>query len=325
VRAGITVVAEHPFLIDRAGVPIPAARDDQLDPNLLGPRRMLVLAESALREACLALDNAPPPGQRLPVYLGLPSPRPGFSQPEAELIRTGLARLEGLPVELAEITVFAQGHSAGLAALAAAAETLQTGANHACLVGGVDSYFQPETLGWLEDHRQIAGGDSRSGFIPGEGACFVLLVSEPARARWSLGALASVIAVASGLETKLIKTSDTCLGEGLITAVQDAVSSVITPTERINDILCDINGERYRSEEWGFVCLRLSQFFDDPTAYQSPADCWGDMGAASGPLLTMLACRAFARGYSKGPRTMVWASSEGGHRGVAVLEAARRI
>ena len=69
------------------------------------------------------------------------------------------------------------------------------------------------------------------------------------------------------------------------------MSGLQPPDERINDIYCDINGERYRSEEWGFVCLRLSQYFDNPTAYRSPAECWGDMGAASGPLFAMLACR----------------------------------
>lgn len=85
-------------------------------------------------------------------------------------------------------------------------------------------------------------------------------------------------------------------------------------------MICDINGERYRGEEWGFVCLRLSQYFDDPTAYDSPADCWGDMGAASGPLFIMLACQAIARGYAKGPRALLWTSSEGGLRGAAVIE-----
>ena len=100
------------------------------------------------------------------------------------------------------------------------------------------------------------------------------------------------------------------------------MSDLRLPNERINQIFCDINGERYRGEEWGFVCLRLSQYFDDPTAYLSPAECWGDMGAASGPLFAMLVCQAAARSISKGQRTMLWASSQRGLRGVAVLEPA---
>jgi len=144
-------------------------------------------------------------------------------------------------------------------------------------------------------------------------------MAEKARKRLGLSALARVLAVAIGRETKLIKTPGICLGEGLTATVQDVMSGLHLPSETINAVICDINGERYRGEEWGFVCLQLSQYFDDPTAYLSPADCWGDMGAASGPLFAMLACQAAARGYANGPRTLLWASSEGGLRGAAVL------
>ena len=194
---------------------------------------------------------------------------------------------------------------------------MRQGAFEACLVGGVDSYFHPDTMEWLDANRQLVGTVSRSGFVPGEGAGFCLLMTERACARLGLKALVSVRAVAVGKETKLIKTSDMCLGEGLSAMVRDAVSALRPPAERINQIICDINGERYRGEEWGFVCLRLSQYFDDPTAYLSPAECWGDMGAASGPLFAMLVCQAVARGYAKGPRTLLWASSEGGERGAS--------
>ena len=194
-----------------------------------------------------------------------------------------------------------------------------------CLVGGIESYFHADTMEWLDANRQLAGSVSRSGFVPGEGAGFCLLMAEQVMARLGLKPLARVSAVATGKETKLIKTSDICLGEGLSETVRNAVSSLRPPEERVNDIFCDINGERYRNEEWGFVCLRLSQYFDDPTAYRSPAECWGDMGAASGPLLAMLVCQAYVRGYSQGPRAMLWASSEGGRRGAAVLAASNPI
>jgi 3-oxoacyl-[acyl-carrier-protein] synthase-1 len=130
--------------------------------------------------------------------------------------------------------------------------------------------------------------------------------------------MANVLSVATGRETKLTKTEDICLGEGLTQTVQEAVCEQGTE-QSITDIICDVNGERYRSEEWGFVCLRLPQYFDDPTAYRSPADSWGDMGAASGPLFAMLACQSADRGYCKGPRTLLWTSSESGLRAAAVL------
>jgi 3-oxoacyl-[acyl-carrier-protein] synthase-1 len=320
VRAGITRLGEHPFMIDQVGDPMPGALDARLDPVMMGSERLLALAETALREACAPLaSDTRTPHLRLPVYLGLSEFRPGFTERDVWEVQHGLTKYEGLPIEISEVNVSVGGHAAGLSALATATEQIQQGALEACLVGGVDSYFQPDTMEWLDENRQLAGAVSRSGFVPGEGAGFCLLMAERTWKRLGLSPLARILGVAIGRETKLIKTSDLCLGEGLTVTVKNAVSGLTLPTEKINDIICDINSERYRGEEWGFVCLRLAQYFDDPSAYRSPADCWGDMGAASGPLFAMLACQAVARGYAKGPRTLVWASSEGGQRGAAIL------
>jgi 3-oxoacyl-[acyl-carrier-protein] synthase I len=321
MRAGISAMREHPFMIDRAGDPMPGALDHWLDPVMMGPDRLLALAETALCEACTPLSAASAPRLRLPVYLGLPELRPGFTKQDAEAVQSGLARFDGLPIEILEVNVSTEGHAAGLLALATATEQIQTGVLEACLVGGVDSYFHPDTMEWLDENRQLAGAVSRSGFVPGEGAGFCLLMSERAHTGMGLGSLARLLTVAIGRESNLIKTSDICLGAGLTAVVQSVVGSLSSTSETINAVICDINGERYRGEEWGFVCLRLSQYFVDPTAYDSPADCWGDMGAASAPLFAMLACQASARGYSKGPRTLLWAGSEGGLRGAAVIEA----
>ena len=133
--------------------------------------------------------------------------------------------------------------------------------------------------------------------------------------------LATLNGVGLAQETLLRDSETGSFGRGMTEAVLGATAGLRLPHEAIDTLYSDINGERYRNEEWGFVCLRLSQYFDDPTAYRSPAECWGDMGAASGPLLAMLVCQAYERGYSQGPRAMLWASSEGGRRGAAVLAA----
>jgi len=308
-------------MIDQVGDPMPGALDAQLDPTIIGPKRLLGLAETALREACAPRGVVPASRPLLPVYLALPEFRPGFSQEDAQEILSDLTRIEGLPAELQVVDVFTNGHAAGFFALAKAVEQIQQGAFEACLVGGVESYFHPDTMEWLDANRQLTGTVSRSGFVPGEGAGFCLVMTDRACHQLGLRSMVRVRAVAIGKETKLIKTDEVCLGEGLTATVEDAVNYLNPPTETINKIVCDINGERYRGEEWGFVCLRLSRHFDNPTEYLAPADCWGDMGAASGPLFAMLVHQATKRGYAKGPRTMLWASSEGGDRGVAVLEA----
>ena len=63
-----------------------------------------------------------------------------------------------------------------------------------CLVGGMESYFHPDTMEWLDANRQLAGSVSRSGFVPGEGAGFCLLMAEQVMARLGLKPLARVSA-----------------------------------------------------------------------------------------------------------------------------------
>jgi 3-oxoacyl-[acyl-carrier-protein] synthase-1 len=317
-RAGISGMNDHPFMVDRVGDPMPGALDSRLDPKLLGAERLLALVDTALRDVCAAFAGGHAADDELPVYLGLPENRPGFGAEDVDAVRHGLASIRGLATNLGPVRTFALGHAAGLHALAVAAQQIREGAHGACLVGGVDSYFHPDTMEWLDANRQLAGAESRSAFVPGEGAAFCLLMSAKECERRGFASLAHVDSASIGQELSLIKTQELCFGSGLTVAVQRAVAS-LRPHEKINAVICDINGERYRSEEWGFVCLRTSQFFDDPTAYWSPADCWGDTGAASGPLFVMLACQAGLRGYSKGRRSLVWASSEGGLRAAAVL------
>lgn len=319
LRAGIGAAAEVPYLRDKMNDAMLAALDKELDPDLIGPARFLALAETALRDACEPIAGSLLERVAVPVYLGLPESRPGFGTHDVATVADGLRAVTGLPVALAEVTAFPEGHASGCRAFAAAVADLQRGAYEVAIVGGVDSYYDPETLEWLDANRQLAGADSRSSFVPAEAAGFCLLTTDAAWRKLSRDAGTQVLAVRLARETKVIKIEEICLGEGLTKAVREAVETLARGA-LINDVICDINGERYRGEEWGFVCLRLAHYFDDVTAYRSPADCWGDTGAASVPLFAMLVCQAADRRYAQGPRTLLWASSEGGLRGAVVLE-----
>lgn len=320
VRGAVSAARDHPFFVDQVGDPMPAALDAGLDPRIMGPERLLALARPAIIEACTPLAEAGGWRLKLPLFLALPEYRPGFDDRDAEQIRMELAAAK-TSLKFSSVTVAPMGHAAGLAAIATATREIEAGACDACLVGGVESYFQADTMEWLDANLQLTGSVSRSGFVPGEGAGFGLLMSEDACDRCGLSALAYVRSAKTAREPNLIKTADCCLGTGLTEVVRAVIEPLEEDDRTINAVICDVNGERYRAEEWGFVCLRLGQYFDDPAAYDSPADCWGDMGAASGLLFAMLACRATARGYAKGGNTLIWASSEKGLRAAVVLGA----
>ena len=322
VRAGISGLGTHPFMVDRNGERMPGAIDVELDTGTPVPQRMIAMAETALREACRSLAEVDTRQHvSMPIFVGLPEMRPGFSERDVNTVRAGIGALADLPVGISEVAVMPQGHASGLAAFAAAVQRIRAGALNACIVGGVDSYFDADTMDWLDDNRQLTGATSRSSFVPGEGAGFCVLMSDVAAEAIGVEPAAVVLSAAVGQEQRRIKTSELCLGVGLTDVVERAVSESLPSRPMINAIVCDMNGERYRAEEWGFVCLRLPEYFEDPTSYSSPADCWGDVGAASGPLFATLVCEAAARGYARGPISLLWTSSENGLRAATLVMA----
>lgn len=320
-RAGISRLGEHPSMVDRLGKPMVAAVDPRLDPGLVGPARHWALGEPALGEIAEALAERGA-SVRAVLHVALPELRPGFAREDVVEIERQLRGFTDRALGVDDVTVYPRGHAAAAPALHAAMEDLRAEKSDVAVVGGIDTYFHADTMNWLDDNRQLAGDDGRSSFVPGEGAGFLLLATDSASRRLGLAPRARVMAAAFATEHKLIKTPAICLGEGLTAAVRMAVEAA-GANARVNDVYCDVNGERYRSQEWAFVCLRLSHHFDDPTNYRSPAGSWGDMGAASLPLFATLACQALKRGYATGSRAMLWASSEAGLRGAIVVEDVR--
>lgn len=248
-----------------------------------------------------------------------PEIRPGFNSDDAHLTLRGLEQnLSQVGVDT-RVELAGSGHAGALRGLQVAFGDLVQRQSDVVVVGGVDSYLEADTLDWLAASRRLGAKNVRSGFHPGEGAGFVVLAASDVAARLRLATLASVRGVASSLEERSFEKDVEVLGEGLAASILGATSDLRLPDEAINTVLCDINGERYRSTEWGMSVLRIQHVLVD-SAYGAPADLWGDMGAAWGALGCVLAVQSWQRGYSHGPRTLVWGSSDSGLRAAAVLE-----
>ena len=205
-------------------------------------------------------------------------------------------------------------------ALQAAAQWLAQGQYQAVLVVGVDSYHDEQTVRSLEIHHRLKTRDIRGGFPPGEaaGACLLVRQGVAQRAGWS--AHARIHSGAIALEPSPLRSNEPSLGEGLTAVIAAATQNLKLPQEQITLTYCDLNGERFRNEEFVFALLRTQAAFRDPNDYMSPADCWGDVGAASGPLFVMLAVAAKLRGHAKGRYPLLWAGSDSGYRSAIALE-----
>lgn len=320
VRAAISAVAAHPSFVDRFGEPVYIASDAAMDSALPIGQRIETLVQSALAQAVQGL------GLQTPVFcwLGMPQPRDGVGTDDYEQVERSLqSARSGLPVSA--VRVLANGHAAGLMAMQVAAQQIAGGGAEVCLVAGVDSYHDAGCLRWLDLSGRLMSGGHRNGFPPGEGAAACLLASAATARHNGWPVLARVAAVATATEPQPLGSDGVCVGLGLTAALNGVIASLQLPQQQITATYCDLNGERHRNEEFGYTLLRTQLAFVDAHNYLCPADCWGDMGAASGLLYAALAITAAQRGYAAGTRPVMWAGSDNGYRTALLLSLNERM
>ncbi|RWO32179.1 MAG: hypothetical protein EOS08_09200 [Mesorhizobium sp.] len=320
VRAGISAITEHPFFVDRNGEPMRLAQDAVIGPEVPLAERMKELLLSTLlqlpQDAALSAN-----GLRTLLIICAPEPRPGLPDGIAEVLGRAVMGRFG-PATL-RVQCLTNGHAAGMFAFGMAAKAIDEGKTDLAVVAGVDSYHDYQTLEWMDETGQLKSEVNRDGFFPGEGAGACLLARRNLISELGLEALAQLSAVSTAPERITIKRhgeDEVCVGEGLSSAFLGLEPVIGTDRRKITDTYCDLNGQRYRSEELVYTILRVQHLSDEATHYLHPADCWGDVGAASGPLFAALAHAAASKGYSHGSRAALWASSEGGQRAVTLLD-----
>lgn len=320
VRAGISRLMEHPFLEDRDGEPIFVGHAYYIDEEVEGKERFLALGLPAMRAAMSVLDGIDTHRRSLRAFVGLPGERPGIPADLQRHVENAVAEELEQRCPNGEVTLLAQGHASGIFALDMARQALDSGEADFCLVGGIDSLIHPATLRWLEKRRRLLCSSNSHGFIPGEAAGFLLLTSREIERELELAAWARVVTVATASEEHSLDAGGVCLGDGL-TGMLDQLFQHLPVGYQIRHLFCDLNGEPHRTTEYGYAALRLGDHFVDPSDYWAPVDAWGDVGAATGPLLINLFCHLAHRARLKDVRALVWTGSDAGDRAGVLLES----
>lgn len=314
VRGAISAVGVHPFWKDKVGKGFSVGRDAHINEQLQDCiERAKKLAATAMAEV---LELKQLDVRALPIFLALPQPRPGLPEHYAHSISQFVSTYRGYGQD--PVFVYPHGHAAGIMALQAASQKIAAGEIEIALVVAVDSYINPETLEWLDDTGRLMSSVNRNGFPPGEGAAACLVATRSVAHRLGLNVLAQLEAAATAVEPHPITSETVSIGQGLSAVIKDIINRM--PQQQLISVTyCDLNGERYRNEEFGYTLLRTQHAFRDAHDYLTPADCWGDMGAATGILFIILAVQSKLRGYAKGPLPICWAGSDSGHRSAVLL------
>jgi 3-oxoacyl-[acyl-carrier-protein] synthase I len=316
IRAGIDAFQELPV-----PNPLPQTLIGAQVPRVyfLGVERLLALLEPALREATAHLAPAERP--TVPLLLALSHPgRPDRPKRlERDLVQELQRRLGwGFPRGLS--AVIALGRAGGLAAIGRAARLLREGKAARCLVAGVDSLVNDDMMGWLFQRDRLKVEDNSNGLIPGEAAAVVELVREAQGAALTAGDLV-LLGCGEAREHALVGSGEPCRADGLVAAVRAALADAGLAMHDIDYRLSDLTGEHYHFKETANALLRLLRERKPAFPLWHPADCIGDSGAASGPLLVAIARAAAAKGYAPGPRVVCQGGSDEGLRAACVLQA----
>lgn len=282
--------------------------------------RMLRIAQVALEDlfglaggaAALGISTECP----LPLLLGLPEHHTTLPLDRRAFVQR-LAAQTGLPLDLAHSVAVSRGRAAALMALGEAATRLHRGDVPFVLVGGVDTLVDLYVLGTLDMEGRVRNEVTSDGFSPGEGAGFVLLCTPATAQKHALKPLALIAGSASGQEPGHLYSEENYLGEGLAQTFATLLADAPPPAP-IACVYASFNGERYWAREYGVARLRAAAALEPDHAVEHPAEVFGDLGAAHGPVLLALAAHAVAEGYRRAP-CLVFASSDHGDRAAALL------
>ena len=252
------------------------------------------------------------------LILSLPPPeRPAYGAFDADDLRELLesTEAEGLP----SVEFIREGHAGGVVALSKSMELLRDEKAEFCIVGGIDSLVESPSMSWLDDAGRAKTDDRPYGFIPGEASAFLLLELESSARKRGAPIRCELLDTAYTIEEATRFSDKPLFGKALADSIRTILSNQGTGPEGIDGILCDLNGEHYRMKEWGLAQCRIFDGTSSIPDLWHPAENMGDIGAASAILLAALAEAAIGRGYFKGPRVLVWTSSDNGGRGSALL------
>jgi 3-oxoacyl-[acyl-carrier-protein] synthase-1 len=323
VRAGLKRFRETRWLPRAAdGSPTTVSLLSTLEPAWGSAERMRRLGIAAALQALAPLAPVWPAEARLPVLISVPPRRPGLEEGAGARI---VAEIMGaLPIRPdPRLGGMYEGADGGLAALAYAAALVAEGRAEVCLVGGVDSLRDIELLHWLEGLGRLKGPEAPCGLVPGEGAAFLLVCAPSLARRARLAPLARIAAPVEALEPNPWYEGRPCLGEGLTRALHGALEAGLAQGARAEVTWGDLNGEPWRADEWGYAYLRTAERHGEPLRLRHPAEALGDLGAATGPMLVLLAALDLGHPRRGAASALVFAASDTRpHRAACVLTKA---
>jgi 3-oxoacyl-[acyl-carrier-protein] synthase-1 len=325
-RAELTAFAESRFRC-RSGARATMAAIRSLPPAELGAARLVPVATRLVQALLPGLQDLAPEA-RVALVLCLPE---RMAKTGGDAFRTQRAQLEGAVRAAAEASgrkttlfTFTHGHAALAFALGDITQALEQGRYDVALVGGLDTYHDPDVVDRLLEEERLFDGENLDSFIPGEGGAFFTLAM-PAVAR-ELGwpELCHLAAVATAEEPATLRNDVTCLGLGLSRTARAATEPLRAGGRALDWWMSDATAESYRVQEFQLAWPRACDVMTPQSALEFLPVHLGDLGAATMPTAVAIATQGFLRQGPRARTCLITGTSVSEERGAILLAAPER-
>ena len=308
IRAKVTNPSETRF-IDSAGESI-MAHEVPLEKPWRGLAKLARMAAMAIDECLTGIPREH--WSAIPLLLCV-----------AERDRPG--RLEGLEDRLfreveqalgrsfaTESGIIAHGRVSAAVALLQARRLIHERNISRVLIAATDSLLTWPTLSHYERSERLLTKRNSNGFMPGEGAGAILLTRPGATPELRC------TGIAFGTEKAHIDSGQPLRGDGLTTAIKDALGDAGCQLHDLDLRITDLSGEQYYFKEAALALSRVLRQRKEDFQLWHPAECVGELGAAAGIACLSMACAAGAKGFAPGSGTMLHMASDNGARAAVV-------
>lgn len=324
IRAGISRLTTSEDYFDEEGNPfVKAGIEDIADEQEDEVLRMSDIAEKCLDDL---LDNrfkhrnAAPSAIHLLLGVSTTSrPGPRYEGERQEIAEKLLAHIRKR-APAASLQVIAGGNPAVVGCIAAAADLLKQAPDAICIVGGLDSLLALDTLDWLEASQRLrtATFGRNQGLAPGEAVGFAVVEAMAETGRHNGPVLATIAGWGWAVESAPFVSDQPSKSTGLTQACRAAMSAAECNPTDIRHVVTDLDGEYFRSKEWGLTELRCFGSGNGIRQLWHPADCMGTVGAASGAVLLAVAVAMMSRVW-RDQHVLIFCSDDEGGRGALVV------
>lgn len=267
----------------------------QLTTPWRGLTKLAMMAATAVEECFAAAPDEKP--ERIPVLACIAEPeRPGRFEALPQVLLQDIEREIGFRLH-PHSRVIQQGRVGGVVALLEARRMLAEGRANRIIVAGVDTYLTGPTLAAYDREDRLLRPDNSNGFIPGEAAGALLL------ATWQDGMAAPLLVRGLGFarEPAPRESGKPLRADGLVQAIGGALAEAGIALQDCDHRIADVNGEQYPFREAALAVTRLLRDRKVLFSLWHPADCIGEVGAATLPAMLAMLFAGAREDYLPGP------------------------